>query len=69
MQSCSSDEVFLFPALVCGGYRLGGIRKNLRAINGFILFDQNFVVEKRIDILLFVCCWILLRNLSSFSVG
>lgn len=53
MRSCSCDEeVVAFPVLLCWGYE-GGLRKNLRAINDFILFEQNFVMEKRIDVRLF----------------
>lgn len=47
MRSCPSDEeVVSFPVLLCRGYRVGGLRKNLQGINDFILFEQNFVMEK-----------------------
>lgn len=41
-----------FQCCFAGGTR-GGLRKNLQAINDFILFEQNFAMEKRIDVRLF----------------
>lgn len=35
-----------FQCCFAGGTGWGGLRKNLQGINDFILFEQNFVMEK-----------------------